>query len=90
MTQVRLPKHLLRFIKAPSQCESSALTVADLVRELDERYPGIAAYLVHENGALRQHVNIFLDERHLSDRRNLSDQLNGVKEVVIMQALSGG
>ena len=57
---------------------------------LNERYPGVTDYILHETGEIRQHVNIFVGERIMSDRRELSDSLDGVDEVSIMQALSGG
>lgn len=64
--------------------------MAEVVRDLERQYPGLTAYLVHEDGSLRQHVNIFLDERWLADRHRLSDSVAGVNQVFVMQALSGG
>lgn len=90
MVQVRLPKHLLRFVEAPTKCEADGVSVAEVVTDLERQFPGLAAYLIHENGNLRQHVNIFLDEKHVTDRAGLSDPVDGVSEIVIMQALSGG
>lgn len=90
MTTVRFAAHLSHFTGAPAECEANGATVAELIKDLDRRYDGLASYLVHENGSLRQHVNIFIDNRLISDREKLMDGVSDAEEVVIMQALSGG
>lgn len=90
MVSVRFSNHLRRFIELPSSFECDPQNVHELVCTLQNAFPGIRSYLLHENGHLRQHVNIFLDQSILKDRASLSDSLEGVSEVAIMQALSGG
>jgi len=91
VVRVSFPTHLRRhFAAVPAYCEAQGSTVAEIVRDLERQFPGLAPYLVHEDGSLRQHVNIFLDERWLADRRRLTDSVAGVKQVFVMQALSGG
>lgn len=67
-----------------------ATTVADLVAEIEAVHPGIAAYIIDEHGALRKHVNIFLNGSLIKDKTGLSDVIADGDEVYIMQALSGG
>jgi sulfur-carrier protein len=67
-----------------------AETVAELVAALNRQHPGLADYLIDEQGALRKHVNIFVGETLVYDRRALSDRLDADDEVFVMQALSGG
>ena len=90
MIEVSFPPHLRRFIDVPQSCSVDGQTVREILDELETSYPGLQGYLLHENGALRQHVNLFLDEHLIDDREELSDSTEGVKELVIMQALSGG
>ena len=90
MVQVRFPTHLRRHFPVPTECDVSAATVADLIQQLDIRYPGVAAYLVHEDGSLRKHVNIFIGERFICDRQRLTDTIPAGESVLVMQALSGG
>lgn len=70
--------------------EVEADDVAELVTRLDERFNGLAGYLVDERRALRKHVNVFVNGKPISDRRGLSDPLDAEASVQIMQALSGG
>lgn len=90
MIEVCFPPHLRRHFPLPATCLIEAVTAAEAIAELDRLFPGVAAYVVHENGALRKHVNLFLDERFIRDRERLTDPLAGVKKLYVMQALSGG
>ena len=87
---VRFPPHLRRFIDLPEQVTTDQSTIPEILDDLESRFPGVRNYLVHENGEMRQHVNFFLDERIVVDRKSLSDDMSGVREFVIFQALSGG
>jgi hypothetical protein len=87
---VCFPSSLRRHFPLPAQCTVEARTAAEALAAIDRQFPGVAAYLVHENGALRQHVNLFLDEQFIQDRERLTDSLAGVKTLTVMQALSGG
>jgi molybdopterin synthase sulfur carrier subunit len=88
--EVSFPPSLRRHFPVPARCTIEARTAAEAVAEIDRQFPGVAAYLIHENGALRPHVNLFLDERFIADRERLSDSLAGVRTLTVMQALSGG
>lgn len=90
MLEVQFTSHLRRLISLPESVEVDAPTVAEALDQLAERVPGIDSYLRHEDGSLRQHVNIFLDEQFIRDRRQLSDSTAGATRLFIMQALSGG
>lgn len=90
MATVQFTRHLLRFFPDLSEVRVDAPTVADLVQALDRDHPGLAAYLVDDRGALRQHVNIFVGDARVRDREALSDPLKPDSQVFIIQALSGG
>lgn len=91
MPAVKFTTHLEKFFPGVTKGVSvEARTVAEVVSVLDQRFPGLAAYLVDEQGALRKHVNIFVDDTLIEDRQNLSDSLSDSNRVYIFQALSGG
>ena len=62
-------------------------TLGEILDDLDRQFPGIRFRVVDEQGRLRKHVNVWLDSERC---RDLAAGLDGVGEVVIMQALSGG
>ena len=90
MARVEFTAHLKRFFPDLVGVDVSGATVAELIRELEELHPGLAAYLVDERGALRQHVNVFVGQRMVRDREALSDPVGDGDEVYVFQALSGG
>ncbi len=91
MPSVHFTTHLQRFFPTLEQgLEADGQTVADVVRSLEYLHPGFAAYVVDERGALRKHVNIFVDEELVTDRERLSDVVGQKTRVFIFQALSGG
>lgn len=90
MPKVRFTTALKRFFPNLAPETVPGHTVADVLAELDIRYPGLCDYLVDEQGSLRQHVNVYVGEQLVADRQHLSDALQDSDEVLIFQALSGG
>lgn len=90
MPNVRFTTALKRFFPDIKPEAVTASTVAEVLAQLEQRYPGLSDYLVDERGSLRQHVNIYVGDRLIEDREALSDALSAEDEVLIFQALSGG
>ena len=61
--------------------------VLDAIFALNERLRG---YVVDDQGALRQHMIVFLNGEQIRDREGLSDSVAEGGEVYVLQALSGG
>jgi sulfur-carrier protein len=90
MAHVRFTPNLKRFFPSLSAVEVPANNVAEVMDRIEEIHPGIKAYLVDDQGALREHVNVFARGEMINDRASLTDQLAPHDEVYILQALSGG
>ena len=90
MAKVNFTYALKRFYPQLKEMDLAANNVNTLLGLINEEYPGIKSYLVDDQGRLRQHVNIFVNEKMILDRTGLSDSLEANSEVYIMQALSGG
>jgi molybdopterin synthase sulfur carrier subunit len=90
MPRVAYTSHLARFFPGLDDEEVEGATVAEVLRELERRHPGLGSYLVDERGSLRQHVSIFVGEKAVVDRQKLSDRLAKDTRLFIAQALSGG
>jgi hypothetical protein len=90
MPTVKFTYALKRFFPALNDVHIEGQTLHELLRKIDQRYPGLQAYIVDEAGALRKHVNIFIDGALIKDRQRLGDAFGENSEVYIMQALSGG
>lgn len=65
-------------------------TVAEVIHALDTRWPGLAFYIVDEQGRLRKHVAIWVDGERVQDAERLTDTVEENGTVQVLQALSGG
>jgi hypothetical protein len=92
MAQVEVTRHLLELFPRLAEVDLAVngATVADVVAELEKLAPGFAFYVCDELGRVRQHVNIFIGEERICDRRFLTDAVGNDSRVLILQALSGG
>jgi len=85
--RVLIPSALRSYTDGRNWVEARGATLAEVFDELERQYPGIRFRAVDEQGRLRRHVRVFVLGRQVLD---LSDGLEGVDEVLIVQALSGG
>jgi molybdopterin synthase sulfur carrier subunit len=91
MARLKFTRHLVRFFPdLGDNVQVDGQTVAEVITNLDRMYPGLAAYIVNERGALRRHVNIFLGQELIHDRQRLQDPVGQDDQIYIFQALSGG
>ncbi|TDI71795.1 MAG: molybdenum cofactor biosynthesis protein MoaD [Bacteroidetes bacterium] len=90
MPRINFTQALKRFYPDLEEVDISAENVAEVIQNLNQRYPGLKDYLLDEQGRLRQHVNIFIGNKLIKDKEKLSDKVSEKDEVFIMQALSGG
>jgi molybdopterin converting factor small subunit len=90
MARVVLTSNLRRYTGGITEIDAEGERVCDLLSALDEKLPGLRHYVVNDQGALRRHVNIFVDGEAVGDRARLSDALQPSSTIHILQALSGG
>jgi sulfur-carrier protein len=84
---VRIPTPLRSYTAQQSVVDAVGETVDDVLRDLDEQFPGLRFRVVDEQGRLRQHMRIFIN---IDINRDLTTRLTDNDELTIMQALSGG
>lgn len=85
--RVRIPTPLRSYTGEEAVVEAAGGTIAEVLDDLDAKFPGLRFRMIDEQDQLRQHMNIFVGRERT---RDLTTSLEGVDEVVIMQALSGG
>lgn len=67
--------------------EADGATVADVLDDLERRFPGIRFRMIDEQGKIRRHMRLFSGGVMIS---TLSQALRPENELLIVQALSGG
>lgn len=84
---VLIPTPLRDYTRGRSQVEASGASLAEVLADLDAKYPGIRFRMVDEQDDLRGHMRVFVNGE---DQREMQTPLNASDEVMIVQALSGG
>ena len=67
-----------------------ATSLRAVLEELEQRYPKLHRSICDETGAVRRHINLFVNTEHIRDRDGLDTTLKPGDVVNIMTAVSGG
>jgi molybdopterin converting factor small subunit len=84
--KVLIPSPLLSYTKT-NRVEAEGATMAELLADLDRRYPGLRFRVIDEQDRMRPHMRFFVNGKQVFD---LSLELGSEDAVHIVQALSGG
>ena len=92
MAKVEMTSNLFRFFPSLANREINvpAGSVAEVLQAMDRIAPGFSHYIIDDHGALRQHVNLTINDTVVVDRKNLSEKVTDDGTLYIFQALSGG
>ena len=85
--KVIIPSPLLSYTNQNNEVEAIGATVAEMLEDLNRRYPGIRFRMIDEQDAIRPHMKIFVNGEQTW---GLDVVLRPSDEVHILQALSGG
>jgi molybdopterin converting factor small subunit len=84
---VWIPPPLRSYTAQRSEVEAHGATLAELLADLDGRFPGIRFRMIDEQDDLRPHMRIFVNREEVL---GIDVALRPSDEVHIFQALSGG
>ena len=86
MAVVRLRGQLKKLAGERGDHELGGATVIELLRELEREHPGLDGWIVDERGAIRRHINVFVN-----GERGTADTSVGPDDAVdVLPAISGG
>jgi len=88
--KVRVPQPLQKSTKGLDLVDASGSTVAEIIDDLEKKYPGIKDRLCDESGKIRRFINIYVNEE---DVRFLQGDKTSIKEgdeLSIIPAIAGG
>ena len=69
---------------------SAPATVGDALNELWQLHVGLRDRIVNEQGHLRPHVNVFVDDENIRRKELLNTALADGTEITILPSVSGG
>lgn len=85
--RVRIPSPLRSYTAQAASVEAHGTTLDEVLVDLDRQFPGLRFRVVDEQGRLRRHMRVFVNDEMV---RELSAAITTTDEITLMQALSGG
>ena len=89
MAYLYFTPNLARQVDCPPG-ELEAATVSELLERYFSERPAVRGYVLDDQGAVRKHVKVVVDDNYLIDRDELSDPVKPDSKVYVFQLLSGG
>ncbi|GCE12672.1 MoaD/ThiS family protein [Tengunoibacter tsumagoiensis] len=83
---LRLPSTLSAYSGGKSQIALKAETIEQLLNLLEQQHPLVWERLCTEQGAIREHVRIFVNNQLISDASGLKTVLKPGQEVIVLPA----
>jgi len=90
MVHVSFTENLRRHVDCSDEEVAHAPSVRACLDHYFTLHPDVRTYVLDDQGAIRNHVVVFLDGKPIDDREAQSDPVPANAEIVVMQALSGG
>jgi len=87
---VHIPSPLRNCCAGASRLALPVTSVRAVIEELERRHPPLYRSICDDTGAVRRHVNLFVNTNHIRDRNGLDTPLVPGDEVTILPAVSGG
>ena len=70
--------------------EAEGATIAELIDDLESRYPGFRAHVSDESGALHRFINVYLNDEDVRYLKGAETALSEGDSVSFLPALAGG
>lgn len=85
--KINIPTPLRSYTDKQRVIEAGGATLAEMLAEIDRRYPGFRFRIIDEQDGIRPHIKIFVNEQLV---RDLSAVTQPADQIDIICALSGG
>jgi len=89
VARIAFTTNLQRYLACPAQ-EVPGTTVRAVLDNVFMANPRLRSYILDDQGRLRRHVHIYINDARLSDAADLADPVDDSDEVFVFQALTGG
>jgi len=87
---IQLSSLLREYVGGMSDFRLAAPSVRAAMLEIERTHPALYRSVCDETGAVRKHVNIFVNTHNTRDAKGIDTPLSPGDVVTILQAVSGG
>jgi molybdopterin synthase sulfur carrier subunit len=88
--EVRIPTVLRKFTRGDAVVELEPGTIADLIDQLDSRYPGMKQQLMTDHGDLHRFVNVYVNDEDARYLEKLDTKVSEGDKVALLPSVAGG
>jgi molybdopterin synthase sulfur carrier subunit len=88
--RVRIPPVLRKYTNQQAVVEAQPGTIADVIEDLDARYPGIREQLIGERGELHRFVNVYLNDEDVRYMEALNTKASDGDALSLLPSVAGG
>jgi molybdopterin converting factor small subunit len=85
-----VPEMLRQYCGKARTLDVAGGTVRAVLGEIERDYPALYVNVCDETGAVRRHINIFVNDEHMRDVAGLDSPLGAGDTMTILPAVSGG
>ena len=89
MPAVRIPPTLRADVGGARELEAQGATVAEVIEDLVDRYPPLAAQLL-QDGELAPFVNVYIGGEDVRTRDGLDTEVRDGDQLILLPAMAGG
>lgn len=86
----QIPRILRRYCAEKEVLQLHGSNVRELLKDLEHHYPALYGCICNETGAIRQHINLFVNHDLIRFLQGLETPLATGDVVSVFQAVSGG
>ena len=87
---LHIPGPLKPYSGGENRLPLAAATVRDALAVIETTHPALYRAICDETGAVRRHVNLFVNAAHVRDLAGLETALADGDEIAVIPAVSGG
>ncbi len=84
---VRIASPLRSYTGGAASVTASGVTVAEVLADLERRFPGMRFRMIDEQDAIRPHIRLYAGSREI---RRVDEPMGGEQTLHLICALSGG
>ena len=87
---VKLPTILRKFAGDEARVQAEGSTLAEVLKDLESRYPGITKNVIADEGGLHRFINVYLNDEDVRYLGSLETEITEGDTVSILPAVAGG
>jgi len=87
---IKLPTILRKFAGNEARVSADGATLAEVLKDLESRYPGITKNVIAEDGGLHRFINVYVNDEDVRYLGSLETAITDGDTVSILPAVAGG